>query len=174
MVLDNGSVSRHRTGAEGRYSLIMADPPWDFKNWSAKGNGKSAKAHYHCTPLDWIKSLPVRDMAADDCFLWLWATNPMLPHALEVMAAWGFTFKTAGHWSKKTKTGKQPMGTGYILRCSGEPFLIGTIGHPKVAVRNVRSVIEGIAREHSRKPTEAYIEAERPNRRPPSSGTVLS
>ncbi|WP_375553380.1 MT-A70 family methyltransferase [Roseovarius mucosus] len=142
-----------------RYGLIMADPPWSFDNWSRAGEAKNAKAQYDCTPLDWIKALRVADLAAPDCLLWLWATNPMLPQAIEVMAAWGFTFKTAGHWSKKTVNGKQAFGTGYILRCASEPFLIGTIGNPKCA-RNVRSVVEGPVREHSRKPDEAFAAAE--------------
>jgi len=137
----------------------MADPPWSFDNWSTAGEAKNAKAQYDCTPLDWIKELRVADLAAPDCLLWLWATNPMLPQAIEVMVAWGFTFKTAGHWSKKTVNGKQAFGTGYVLRCAGEPFLIGTIGQPKCA-RNVRSVIEGPVREHSRKPDEAFAAAE--------------
>ncbi len=142
-----------------KYGLIMADPPWSFDNWSSAGEGKNAKAQYDCTPLDWIKSIRVADMAAPDCLLWLWATNPMLPQAIETMAAWGFVFKTAGHWSKKTKHGKQAFGTGYILRCAGEPFLIGTIGKPKTS-RSVRSVIEGPLRDHSRKPDEAFTAAE--------------
>lgn len=147
------------TGAPG-FNLIMADPPWKFKTRSEKGiTAKGAEGQYRCEGLDWIKGLPVSDLAAPDCLLWLWATNPMLPQAFEVMAAWGFTFKTAGHWSKKTVNGKQAFGTGYVLRCAGEPFLIGTRGAPKTA-RNVRSVIEGQIREHSRKPDEAFAAAE--------------
>lgn len=142
-----------------RYGLIMADPPWSFDNYSAAGEAKNAKAQYACTPLDWIKSLPVAHMAGRDCLLWLWVTNPLLREGLEVLDAWGFTFKTAGHWSKKTTNGKQAFGTGYILRCAGEPFLIGTVGEPKTT-RGVRSVIEGPVREHSRKPEEAYAAAE--------------
>lgn len=145
--------------AEG-FGLIMADPPWLFKTRSPKGvTAKGAGGQYACTGLDWIKGLPVVDLAARDCILWLWATNPMLPQAFEVMQAWGFTFKTAGHWSKKTVNGKQAFGTGYILRCAGEPFLIGTRGAPKTA-RNIRSVIEGPIRQHSRKPDEAFAAAE--------------
>lgn len=149
------------------YNLIVADPPWQYENWSAAGEHKNASAKYVCQNLDWVKDLPVGHLAAPDCVLWLWATNPLLPQAFEVMAAWGFEFKTAGHWSKKTKkwnkktgAGKQAFGTGYILRCAGEPFLIGTIGKPKTA-KNVRSVIEGPVREHSRKPDEAFHAAER-------------
>lgn len=141
------------------YGLIMADPPWNFANWSAGGEEKNASAQYDCMGLDAIKAMRVGDIADQNCVLWLWATNPMLPEAFEVMAAWGFKFKTAGHWSKKTVNGKQAFGTGYILRCAGEPFLIGTMGKPKTS-RSVRSVIEGPVREHSRKPEEAYTAAE--------------
>lgn len=145
----------------GGFDFIMADPPWTFTHRSDKGKtAKSADGQYQCQPLDWIKSLPVADLlAGENCVLMLWATNPMLPQAFEVMRAWGFTFKTSGHWSKKTKHGKQAFGTGYILRCAGEPFLIGTRGKPKTA-RNVRSVIEGKIRKHSQKPEEAFRAAE--------------
>lgn len=141
------------------YDLIMADPPWQYENWSEAGEHKNASAKYVCQDLEWIKSLNVGHLATPNSILWLWATNPLLPQALETMAAWGFEFKTAGHWSKKTKHGKQAFGTGYLLRCAGEPFLIGRIGNPKTA-RNVRSVIEGPVREHSRKPEEAFKAAE--------------
>lgn len=137
----------------------MADPPWSFALRSAKGQAKSPEAHYGCMSAECIKSLAVGHLAAPDCVLFLWAPNPLLPLAFEVMDAWGFTFKTAGHWSKKTKHGKQALGTGYILRCAGELFVIGTIGNPKVS-RRVRSVIEGPVREHSRKPDEAFAAAE--------------
>jgi N6-adenosine-specific RNA methylase IME4 len=141
------------------YGLIMADPPWNFENWSEAGEEKNAVAQYDCMDLDAIKSMPVGHIADLNCVLWLWATNPMLDKAFDVLSAWGFQFKTAGHWSKKTAKGKQAFGTGYLLRCAGEPFLIGTMGKPDTA-RNVRSVIEGPVREHSRKPEEAYAAAE--------------
>ncbi len=142
-----------------RYGLIMADPPWSYENWSDKGEHKNASAQYDCMDLEAIKRMPVGHVADRDCVLWLWATNPLLDKAFEVMAAWGFKFKTAGHWSKKTSKGNQAFGTGYILRCAGEPFLIGTTGEPWTA-KNIRSVIEGPVREHSRKPDEAFAAAE--------------
>jgi len=144
-----------------QYDFIMADPDWSFSNWSAKGHGKGAKAHYECSPLEEIAAMRVADIAKPDCLLWLWATNPMLPQSLEVLKAWGFTFKTAGHWSKRNPdSGKLAFGTGYILRCAGEPFIIGTLGNPKTT-RAVRSLIEGPRREHSRKPEEAFAAAEK-------------
>ncbi len=142
-----------------RYGLIMADPPWRFENWSEKGEEKNAVAQYSCMSLDDIKELPVGHIADSNCVLWLWATNPLLDKAFDVLTAWGFQFKTAGHWSKKTRNGKQAFGTGYILRSAGEPFLIGTVGKPRTT-RSVRSVIEGPVRSHSQKPDEAFRAAE--------------
>lgn len=163
----------------GGFDLIMADPPWRFDNWSAAGEAKNAKAQYDCTPLEWIAALPVSALAARDCLLWLWATNPMLPQALAVLAAWGFDFKTAGTWVKRTRHGKIGFGTGYVFRSANEPILIGSRGSPATE-RHVRSAIitgatgldgdevwpcdtitiEARTRAHSQKPDEAYLACE--------------
>lgn len=141
---------------QGGYQLIMADPPWQFSNYSAKGHKKSAQAHYECRDLDWIKSLPVGELADQSgCLLMLWATNPMLPQAMDVMAAWGFEYKTAAAWVKLTKHGKLAFGTGYVLRSAHEPILFGKIGRVSTT-RSTRSVVMAQAREHSRKPDEAF------------------
>lgn len=142
------------------FDFIMADPPWEFENWSDKGHAKAPQGQYDCMDIEAIKALPVGDLARRDCVLWLWATHPMLPQAIDVMAAWGFRFATSGVWVKRTAKGKLGFGTGYRLRCASEPFLIGIMGAPETA-RNIRTVIEGRAREHSRKPDEAYAEAEK-------------
>lgn len=146
---------------QGGFGLIMADCPWHFKVRSEKtGSQKSAQAQYDCMNLEDIKEMPVSLLAADDALLWLWVTNPMLRQGLETMDAWGFEYKTMGVWSKRNpETNKLAFGTGYLLRCASEPFLIGTRGKPKVT-RSVRTVIEGARREHSRKPDEAFDAAE--------------
>jgi N6-adenosine-specific RNA methylase IME4 len=69
------------------YDLICADPPWDFKLYSAKGQGKSAQKHYSCMSLADIKALPVGQLAAPDCCLFLWATWPMLPQAMDLTSS---------------------------------------------------------------------------------------
>lgn len=144
----------------GGFQLIMADPPWSYEMFSEAGHEKSPHAKYACLGLDALKAMPVEVLAARDALLWLWTVNPMLPQALDLIAAWGFSFSTAGHWVKRTKTGKLGFGTGYVLRNAGEPFLIGRRGNP-VTTRGVRSVIEGPLREHSRKPDEAFAAAEK-------------
>ena len=144
----------------GGFDLIMADPPWAYEMRSDKGYAKSPEAHYRTMPLSWIKSLPVEALAAADCLLWLWHPAPMTPDALEVISAWGFTFKTAGHWAKVGMSGKQSFGTGYLLRNAGEPFMVATRGAPRTT-KGVRSVIIAPTREHSRKPELAYDAAEK-------------
>lgn len=144
----------------GGFDLIMADPPWRYEMRSEKGEAKSPMAHYDCLSIEDIARLPVSALAAPNSLLWLWSLNTMLPQALQVIEAWGFEYKTAGHWVKTTVNGKLNFGTGYILRGAGEPFLIGTRGSPKTA-KNVRSVVMGRIREHSRKPEEAFVEAEK-------------
>lgn len=142
------------------FDFIMADPPWQMEEWSELGDkSKSVRSKYRLMPIEQIKGLPVLDLAAPNCLLWLWATNPMLPHALDVVSSWGFTFKTAGTWVKTTKNGKLAFGTGYVLRCASEPFLIATRGKPRTS-KSVRSAHLGLIREHSRKPEEAYRAAE--------------
>lgn len=148
------------------YDLIMADPPWSFDNWSTAGELKNAKHHYACMALEDIKVLPVSYLAAPDCCLFLWATWPLLPEALEVMKAWCFTYATGGAWHKRTASGKTAFGTGYRVRCASEPFLLGFLGNPRNS-RSERNIIEGVVRDHSRKPETAFEWAERymPNAR---------
>ncbi|WP_241699982.1 MT-A70 family methyltransferase [Tabrizicola fusiformis] len=150
----------HALRPVGGFGLIMADPPWAYDMRSEKGYAKSPEAHYGTMPLSWIKALPVEALAAADCLLWLWHPASMTPDALEVIGAWGFRFKTGGHWAKVGASGKQAFGTGYILRNAGEPWMIATRGAPRTT-KAVRSVIIAPAREHSRKPDEAYADAER-------------
>jgi N6-adenosine-specific RNA methylase IME4 len=142
------------------FDLIMADPAWTYRMYSEAGEAKSPQAQYDTMSVAQIKAMPVLDLASENCLLWLWAVNPMLPQALDVLSGWGFEFKTAGTWLKTTKHGKINFGTGYILRGSNEPFLIGTRGSPRTA-KNVRSGFTGLIREHSRKPEEAFTAAER-------------
>lgn len=144
----------------GGFDLIMADPPWRYEMRSEKGEAKSPQAQYDCMSIDDICALPVSALAAPNCLLWLWSLNTMLPQALRVIEAWGFEYKTGGHWVKTTVHGKLNFGTGYILRGAGEPFLIGTRGAPKTT-KSVRSVIMGQIREHSRKPEEAFAATEK-------------
>jgi N6-adenosine-specific RNA methylase IME4 len=140
------------------YRAIYADPPWSFLTYSRKGKGRSAEAHYDCMRLDEIKAMPVADWAAGHCALFLWATDPLLPRAFEVIAAWGFVYKTVAFtWVKTTKDGAGfPIGCGFWTRANPELCLLATRGRPQRISRSVRQLILAPRRAHSQKPEEVY------------------
>ena len=145
------------------YGAVLADPSWDFRTWSAKGEGRSARQHYSIMPLAEIKALPVADLGTKDCMLFLWATWPLLDAARDVINSWGFTYKTCAFvWVKTGKTnGKPVMGTGFWTRANSEPCLLATRGKPRRLAADVGQIILEPRREHSRKPDCVYDRVER-------------
>ena len=142
---------------EGKFDVISADPPWRY-DLSLRG---SPDEHYETLTTKDINKLEIP--ANIDAVLFLWATNPKLKDALEVMAAWGFTYKTNMVWVKDR------IGTGYYVRGQHELLLIGTkgkVGVPEEANR-VSSVFNATRNEHSQKPEIVYdiIEKMYPNRK---------
>lgn len=153
----------------------MADPPWTFRNFSTKGEGRNAISHYDCMTIEEIKSVPVPEFAARDCALFLWVTDPFLPRAFELIGAWGFEYKTvAFYWAKLNKKADVSRlteksfftGLGYWTRANVEQCLLATKGKPTRQARDVRRLIVDHRREHSRKPDEAYARVERLARGP--------
>ena len=104
-----------------------------------------------------IKALPVSDLAADDCALFLWITMPMLHEAWGVMESWGFSYKTAAFvWIKLNRKADTVFwGPGNWTRANAELCLLATRGHPQRHERNVHQVILSRIEEHSKKPEEA-------------------
>ena len=151
-------MRRRNDPTPGKYGVVYCDPPWSFATYSRKGKGRSAEAHYDCMSLDAIKALPVADWAAPGCVLFLWATDPLLPAALDVIGAWGFVYKTVAFtWAKTTKDGTGwPIGCGYWTRANPEMCLLATRGHPERLSRSVRQLLIAPRRQHSQKPDEAY------------------
>jgi len=136
------------------YNIIYADPAWPFDNYSAKGESRNPNRHYGTLSIDQIKALPVGHLAAPDCGLFLWVTDPLLDRGIEVMKTWGFTYKTVAFtWAKRTRrdTGWH-MGTGYTTRSNPEICLLGVMGALPRRSAAVRQLIVEPVREHSRKP----------------------
>lgn len=101
-----------------KYNIILADPPWAYKDKRNNDPAYGAMT-YKTMPLDEIKALPVKDIADTNCMLFLWATFPNLQPALDVIKAWGFTYKTvAFNWVKTNKkNGKPFFGCGFYTKC---------------------------------------------------------
>lgn len=136
--------ARCASSVAGRYGVILADPPWSFRLWSQDtGAGRAAASHYSTMTLDDLKALPVGELAAPDCALFMWAVWPSLPDAFELGRAWGFEYKTlAFDWLKRSPTGaKWHMGLGYWTRANSEPCLLFTRGAPKRKSAAVRQLI---------------------------------
>ena len=142
--------ARQRALPDKRYGVILADPPWRFEPYSrVTGMDRAAESHYPTSPLAEIKALDVESIAAADCVLFLWATAPMLPQAIEVMKAWGFAYKTCAVWSKDR------IGTGYWFRNKHEILLVGTRGHvpaPAMGTQWPSQILASVGR-HSEKPS---------------------
>ena len=125
-----------------KYSIIYADPPWAYRTYSKKGQGRSAESHYPTMCIEDIKALPVGELAAKDCALFLWITFPCLCEALEVLTAWGFSYKTVAFvWVKQNRRNDDLFtGMGYWTRANAEICILATKGHPKRVDAGVRQV----------------------------------
>lgn len=165
---------------DGGWPVIYADPPWNFKVFSEKGEGRSANQHYSVMGLSDICAMPVSELAAKDAHLFLWTTAPHFVESLKVVEAWGFQYSTIAFTWVKTSSRAPAMifnpkclhwGMGYTTRANAEFVIYARRGKPaRTTARNVHSVIvshgvlnelgEGSViiapvREHSRKPDEA-------------------
>ena len=138
------------------YKIIYADPPWTFKNYNNEKSNSNADHHYSCMSMEDIKKLPVQDIADKDCILFLWCTDPLINQQIEIINAWGFTYKTVGfYWIKENKNKTNSTywkGTGYWTRCNPEICLLATKGKPKRVGFNVDKLVFAERDKHSKKP----------------------
>ena len=99
----------------GGWATVLADPPWRFTNRT----GKVAPEHrrldrYDTMTCAGICALPVAGVAAANSHLYLWVPNALLPDGLDVLKAWGFTYKSNLVWYKVRKDGgSDGRGDGY-------------------------------------------------------------
>ncbi len=136
-----------------RYSIVYADPPWRYND---KGITGAAELQYPTMTQQELKSLNVRDICDRHCYLFLWATSPLLPEAIEVMKAWGFRYKTVAFtWVKMNASNFGCVyGMGHYTKSSTELCLLGVKGRLPIAANGVMQVIMAVRRQHSRKPGE--------------------
>lgn len=162
MTLEETIEDFYDTCEDKKFRTILADPPWQFQNRT----GKVAPEHkrlnrYSTMTLEDIKKIPVSDAADEKCHLYLWVPNALLPQGLEVMAAWGFEYKTNLVWEKVRKDGAPDgRGVGFYFRNVTELLLFGIKGKNNRTLDPGRSqvnLLRSMKREHSRKP-DAFID----------------
>jgi len=130
------------------FGTVYADPPWKYGNQktrAATGN------HYNTISVkdlcdshgDW----PIHEIAAEDAHLHLWTTNSFLREAFDVIAAWGFEYRSCFVWVKPQ------LGIGNYWRVSHEFLLLGVRGNAKrFRDKTLASWVQADRTEHSKKP----------------------
>ena len=155
-----------------KYQIIYADPPWSYKVWSEdkKQAQGCAKRHYQTMSNEAIYKLPIADLCEQDTKLFMWATAPCLPEAIETIKAWGFEYKTVVFtWIKLNKTVKTNQ-TSFLLAdslprfygighwtASNSEFVLGALrkgGKLNRADKSISQIIQSPLTRHSEKPKE--------------------
>lgn len=166
-------IDLRSTPQAGRYQVILADPPWHHASRSPKGQtSRSPSHHYRTMALPEIAALPVGQVAARDCHLFMWTTGPHLEQSFSIIKAWGFRYSSLAFvWVKRKKSESDDAmlfmdkrdlftGMGYTTRQNVEILLLGRRGKPQRLSKSVHQVIVSPRREHSRKPIEAHSRIE--------------
>ncbi len=158
--LANRSLLSLARGTEP-FRTVVADPPWRFQNRT----GKMAPEHlrlmrYATMDFPEINALPVSSVCAERAHLYLWVPNALLAEGMEVMRAWGFTYKTNLVWYKTRKDGgPDGRGVGFYFRNVTELVLFGIRGKDNRTLAPGRRQVNLFTerkREHSRKPEALY------------------
>lgn len=132
----------------GKFRVIEADPPWALNSHERK----SQHYQYPTQELEEIKAMgdKVIEAADDDAHLYLWAINPMLEEAFEVVRAWGFEFKTLITWAKPS------FGTGHYFRGQTEHVLFAVRGSLPTLDDGTANLLQAPKGAHSEKPEAFY------------------
>jgi len=140
-----------------KYQIIYADPPYRYNDRmnmeGVHGKIQGAGSFYKTMTVEEIKTLPIKNICSDNCYLFLWVTMPMLQEGLSIIKAWGFKYKTCGFtWLKTTQKSKIHFGGGHYTRGNAELCLLGKKGKGKVINHSVSQIVESPVRAHSQKP----------------------
>lgn len=134
----------------GPFRVIVSDPPWAYEKRAGDATHRG-DLPYPSMSIDEICALDVGSRAhPDGCVLWLWTTNAFMRDAFVVLDAWGFREKTILTWVKNR------IGLGDWLRGQTEHCIMAVRGNPTITLTNQTTKLDGLVREHSRKPDEFY------------------
>jgi N6-adenosine-specific RNA methylase IME4 len=139
-----------------KYRIIYADPPWSYDDTILVPHRRGlpvgeAAEHYPTMELAAICALPVKDWVEDNAVLFLWVPSPIWAEPLQVVSAWGFTYKAQFIWDKI----KHNMGHYNSVR--HELLLICTRGSCEPDKQQLFDSVQSIERgKHSQKPVEFY------------------
>lgn len=170
-IVEKASAELRAMPQVGRYACIYSDNPWHHVTRSAKGQTSRAPSRYYDTlSIAEISALPVGELAAKDCHLFMWVTQPHLELSFDVLKAWGFRYSSVHtHWLKLNPKAIDrlflherdfSMAMGFTTRKNIEYLVLGRRGAPRRLVKNQRDFIFAARRQHSRKPDESFARVE--------------
>jgi len=142
-----------------KYQIIYADPPWNYgntKNYDGQFWGIADK-HYSVMKLNDINKLPIKEIADNNCYLFLWITSPFLEKGFEVIKYWGFKYATVGFVWIKMKNDMSEIrkdGLGKYTISNAEYCLIARNGKYWRQSKNIQQIIQAPKTKHSEKPPE--------------------
>jgi len=147
------------------FSVITADPPWQFAD-TLPGKTRGAVKNYVTMSdkeiIEYSKHALYPEITRDAAlFIWRVSSQPQL--ALDVIKAWGFHVKTELIWVKTKNNVDAPdsakdlsFGMGHTLRGAHETCHVATRGRPQVKNHSTRTVFFAPRGLHSEKP-EAFF-----------------
>jgi len=97
---DNKKIFENNELPEGKYNVIYADPPWPvgsivMDKWESPIDEK-----YPTMTLNEIKLLPIKELSAENCALFIWTTHTFLPDCFDIIKDWGFKYFCTITWNK--------------------------------------------------------------------------
>lgn len=136
--------------AGAQMGVVYVDVPTDYGQTFSTARA-APHTKYPTLSLEELKAVRVRQIAAKDSVLWYWTPNCLIPEALEVIAAWGFTYVTSAVWIKPTGV----VSPGAI-RPHHETLLVAKRGQGLVPIGECMPSFyqsPALSRQHSAKPT---------------------
>lgn len=137
-----------------KYDIIYCDPPWKAptKECIAKKSCITGddSFHYPAMNTEDICNLPLKEITAKNCLLFLWVRSPALEDGLTVGKRWGFKFSTIAFiWYK------QRTNPGHYTMSEYEICLVFKKGKiPPKEKHNIRQFLSEKRTKHSKKPDE--------------------
>lgn len=160
---------------KNKFKCIYLDPPWSFKTYSKPEEGavpsRVENQHYKTLNIEEIKKLPLYDLAAKDCWIFLWSIDSFHPEAMNLLQHWGFKYSSVAFYWVKTNRGSATKkfftqkdlftGMGYTTRSNIEICWLAKKGSPRIQDHSVEKAVLEPVMMHSKKPSCVYKRIER-------------
>ena len=146
----NDVSAREVKRLEGKYDVIIIDPPWPMQKIERDVAPNQVAFEYPTMTEEELNELHMP--AADSCHLWLWTTHKFLPMAFRLLDRWGFKYVCEFVWHKPG--GFQPYN---LPQFNCEFALYARKGTPEfIDTKAFNTCFTAPRGAHSAKPEEFY------------------